>query len=268
MSDPSDSACTETGQQAGTTQEQPAQPGRDEKGRFARGNKGGPGNPFNRRVAALRQLLLERVSDDDLAAIVDRLVRLAREGDLGAARLVLAYAVGRPAPVVEPDRLDLEEMQLYQAENLTPAQSTAPLEGVSASVACTLIRASLPHMTAGRNQVIGAGLRAGHLPAPEQPPAEPASAGATSEAGSPGQQKAAKRKAATKGERKPRPAQPAAELELLSVEEIRALGRGLPTAATMLLHERAGWAEPPGQAEQPADSKPEETDRRCANPEQ
>jgi hypothetical protein len=58
------------------------------------------------------------------------------------------------------------------------------------------------------------------------------------------------------------------ELELLTVEEIRALGRGLPTAATMLLHERAERAAPPGQEGGPADSKPEETDRRCANPEQ
>src|SRR5262249_8563515 len=72
--------------------------GWDSRGRFTRGNKGGPGNPFNRRVAALRQLLLERVSDDDLAAIVDRLVQQAKEGDLAAAQLLLSDTVGKPLP--------------------------------------------------------------------------------------------------------------------------------------------------------------------------
>ena len=45
------------------------QPGRDSRGRFTKGCKPGPGNPFNRRVAALRQSLLDRVSNDDLGAI-------------------------------------------------------------------------------------------------------------------------------------------------------------------------------------------------------
>jgi hypothetical protein len=128
-------------------QQPTAQSGRDGKGRFARGNKGGPGNPFNRRVAALRQLLVERVSDDDLAAIVDRLVQKAREGDVSAARLVLSYAVGRPTSAVDPDELDIQEMSIFTREALTPQQSTAPLEGIPAGLAATIICGALPHMT-------------------------------------------------------------------------------------------------------------------------
>src|SRR6516162_8234307 len=41
-------------------------PGRDQRGRFVTGNQRGPGNPFARRVAGLRQVLLDTVTDDDL----------------------------------------------------------------------------------------------------------------------------------------------------------------------------------------------------------
>ena len=85
MSSNNGSACVETNGTASAVEGQDTtQPGRDNKGRFARGNKGGTGNPFNRRVAGLRQLLLERVSDDDLAAIVDKMIDMAKEGDLAA----------------------------------------------------------------------------------------------------------------------------------------------------------------------------------------
>lgn len=50
---------------------------RDAGGRFAKGNSGGPGNPYARRVARLRSLMLEAVSDDDLKAIVAALVQQA-----------------------------------------------------------------------------------------------------------------------------------------------------------------------------------------------
>src|SRR5438067_2077329 len=42
-----------------------AKPERDADGRFVKGNRGGPGNPFARRVAELRRELLEAVSADD-----------------------------------------------------------------------------------------------------------------------------------------------------------------------------------------------------------
>jgi len=60
-------------------------------------------------MARLRSLLLDAVSDDDLRAVVRKLVEQARGGDTAAAKLLLAYVVGRPAGVVDPDGLDLQE---------------------------------------------------------------------------------------------------------------------------------------------------------------
>src|SRR4051794_20508754 len=92
----------------------PAGNGRDSSGRFCKGNKGGPGNPFARRVAALRKALLDTVTEDDLRAVAASLVEQARAGDLAAARLLLAYTIGRPAEPVDPDTLDHQEWDLFR----------------------------------------------------------------------------------------------------------------------------------------------------------
>src|SRR5688500_14004592 len=41
----------------GSTQK-PAADGRDEQGRFTKGNRGGPGNPYNRQSALVRQRII------------------------------------------------------------------------------------------------------------------------------------------------------------------------------------------------------------------
>ena len=71
--------------------------GRDRRGRFALGNPGGPGNPYARRVAELRAALLNAVTPEDVAELARALLTQAKAGDVAAARLVLSYAVGRPA---------------------------------------------------------------------------------------------------------------------------------------------------------------------------
>src|SRR4051812_1322658 len=75
---------------------------RDSRGRFAKGNLGGPGNPFTRRVAALRSVLIEAVSDDDLRQVAGVLLEQAKAGDLAAVKLLLQYTLGKPAPAVDP----------------------------------------------------------------------------------------------------------------------------------------------------------------------
>jgi hypothetical protein len=55
------------------------------------------GDPCARRVAHLRALMIERVSDEDLARIMDKLVELAAAGSLPAIRLVLKHVFGKPA---------------------------------------------------------------------------------------------------------------------------------------------------------------------------
>src|SRR5689334_10197691 len=85
-----------------TTAETPPTGGRDGKGRFTKGNPGGPGNPFARRVAALRTALLEVVTEDDIQEAAKRLIEKARQGDLAAIRLLYAYTLGKPAATVDP----------------------------------------------------------------------------------------------------------------------------------------------------------------------
>jgi hypothetical protein len=131
--------------------------GRDAHGRFAKGNPGGPGNPFARRVAALRRALCETVTEDDVRAITCKLLQQARDGDPAAVRVLFAYAIGRPTDAVNPDTLDLQEWQMYR---LAPA-GAEELEGLARTLqpemACRLARAILPHIadTMARNFVEG-----------------------------------------------------------------------------------------------------------------
>ena len=85
---------------------------RGSNGRFAKGNPGGPGNPFARRVARQRTLIQEAVTDEDLRAIVRALVERAKGGDIAAIREVLNRVVGKAPESPNPDRLDLDEMKL------------------------------------------------------------------------------------------------------------------------------------------------------------
>jgi hypothetical protein len=60
----------------------------DTRGRFAKGNKAGKANPHHRRVAELRAKMLERVTPDDIAAVVEALVNKAKAGDTAATKLL------------------------------------------------------------------------------------------------------------------------------------------------------------------------------------
>jgi hypothetical protein len=114
-------------------QEEQANPSsRDEKGRFAKGNKGGPGNPFGRRVGQLRKAVLEAVQEEDVRDILRAMVIKAKEGDVAAAKVVLGYAVGKPTETVDPDRLEVEEWQLHQARSVKPEQAEKVLGSLPA----------------------------------------------------------------------------------------------------------------------------------------
>jgi hypothetical protein len=85
--------------------------GRDEKGRFVRGNPGGPGNPYARKVGQLRAALLRAVSAKDVQDIIRAMVERAQNGDTQAAREVLDRVLGKPLPADIEERLSaLEEI--------------------------------------------------------------------------------------------------------------------------------------------------------------
>jgi hypothetical protein len=119
--------------------------GRDANGRFAKGNPGGSGNPFARRTAALRRELVESVTEDDIRQIAQRLLQQAKQGDVASARLLLSYAIGRPAPMVDPDTLDHQEWQVLR-QQVEMQDANAYLETIPADTACHYLRLAKPVM--------------------------------------------------------------------------------------------------------------------------
>jgi hypothetical protein len=83
--------------------------GRNANGRFAKGWKGGPGNPFAREVARLRAALVRAIDADKMTRLAHRLYEQALEGNVQAAELLLRYCIGRATPAVDPDDLDNDE---------------------------------------------------------------------------------------------------------------------------------------------------------------
>jgi hypothetical protein len=68
---------------------------RDDKGRFAPGNAGGPGNPFAAKTAQLRSALMDAVTDDDIQAVAQTLIQEARSGNVQAGRELLDRTLGK-----------------------------------------------------------------------------------------------------------------------------------------------------------------------------
>jgi len=90
--------------------------GRNSNGQFAKGNPGGPGNPYARHVARLRASLIEAVGDDGLKDIVQGMVTAAKGGDVAAAKLLLSYLLGKPVESVEPDYVEIHERELHSKD--------------------------------------------------------------------------------------------------------------------------------------------------------
>src|SRR5438552_860724 len=120
-------------------QQKNGESGRDSRGRFTKGNPGGPGNPFARQTARMRQVMLDEVSEDDLRDIVRTVKQCAREGDMAAAKMVFAYCIGQPTPAVNPDSLDIQEVKLYQEQAIDPRLLHTIPERVPADTACVLM---------------------------------------------------------------------------------------------------------------------------------
>jgi hypothetical protein len=138
---------------------QAADGGRDAHGRFARGNAGGPGNPFARQVAALRSALLASVTGQDLEDVARALVRQAKEGNVAAAKLLLSYALGRPVPAVDPDTLDLHEWGLYQRLPDPSAELAAAPQRLGLPVALAYMRGALPKIAEAQAGLMRDGLK-------------------------------------------------------------------------------------------------------------
>lgn len=131
----------------------PPDGGRDAAGRFTKGNVGGPGNPYARHTAALRRALAESVTEDEIHELGRQLYQLALGGDLAAAKLLLSYAVGKPAPPADPDTLDAHEWGVFKALPVAARDARAVFGGgVQAGLACKFASILVPvrEMAQGR----------------------------------------------------------------------------------------------------------------------
>jgi hypothetical protein len=89
---------------------------RDERGRFAKGNSGGPGNPHAKRANQLRSAMYRSVKVGDMRQIVQSLVEEAKGGNVQAAREVLDRCLGKPIEADLIERLATLEQHLEQLE--------------------------------------------------------------------------------------------------------------------------------------------------------
>src|SRR5213596_2215144 len=130
-------------------------PQRDARGRFARGNAGGPGNPFGRRVAHLREVLLRSATEQNVERLANTIMEKAFAGDMAAARMLLLYWIGKPKEVAEPDRVDVEEWELAREHVVR----TDVAEEAFASMPITVGIAALPAVAMAHEQQFGDMLR-------------------------------------------------------------------------------------------------------------
>jgi hypothetical protein len=117
-------------------------------GRFAPGNKGGPGNPFGRLMGMLRCVLVRRLKPEQVEAIADALIEKAKAGDVAAAKLVLSYGVGRPTEAVNPDTLDLAEWDIYRRGPVSLDDLRGIVEGIPLDVVGPMVRTTKPYLNA------------------------------------------------------------------------------------------------------------------------
>jgi hypothetical protein len=87
-------------------------------GRFAKGNSGGPGNPFNATVQKLRAAMVQAVSPEDIGEVIGQVLTQAKDGNLAAIKLLLSYTIGQPHQTIQPDRAELDEAEIRNKTEL------------------------------------------------------------------------------------------------------------------------------------------------------
>jgi hypothetical protein len=129
----------------------PAQPqpntGHDARGRFMPGNPGGPGNPFGRKVAAFRQLLLKCVTEDDFRKVIAAVISSAAEGNAQAQKLFLTYVIGKPERTVDPDRMDIDEWNVYRDAVPMKAEAATVMQAGDPQLQLDYLRLMRPIIT-------------------------------------------------------------------------------------------------------------------------
>ena len=106
----------------------------------------------------MRKALLNHVTVEDIKAIAEKLVLLAKHGDVAAAKLLLTYTIGKPQPAVQPDNLDVEEWEhLKNTAHLVKELPKAMGPGLDLPL--NVARIARPGMSSGMAGMLGQVLR-------------------------------------------------------------------------------------------------------------
>lgn len=73
----------------------------DDRGRFKKGNPGGPGRPKKEREVVYYRILEMAVSEDDWAEICKKAAEQAKRGDAVARKWISDYLIGSPIQRME-----------------------------------------------------------------------------------------------------------------------------------------------------------------------
>jgi hypothetical protein len=138
---------TANGEHATRSPDTPPPSGRDAHGRFTKGNAGGPGNPFARQSAAIHRAFRSVVSQEKAQALALKLMDMAMEGNLAAAKLLLTYGIGRPQEAVNPDSLDIQEWALWRQAPGMSEEMPKVIKCLTAEQACLLAREIQPEVS-------------------------------------------------------------------------------------------------------------------------
>jgi hypothetical protein len=143
-----------------TTEEAGHSGGRDANGRFTKNNPGGPGNPYARYTAAMRKAFAEEASADDLRKVARAMIEKAQQGDVAAAKLVCSYTMGKPLVGTDPDHVDADEWQTWKANAVPDGETSAVLNRIATTLACHLLRETVPALSLARAERLAAALAA------------------------------------------------------------------------------------------------------------
>ncbi len=120
----------------------PTEPtGRCDDGRFGQGNRFSTGNPHSATVGKLRTALLDAITEDDMKAVILKLIDLAKSGNIAATKLLLDRCLGKPAvdqPLPPPPRprplgFDQRRRLLAITARIRAARSGTDIAGLPAA---------------------------------------------------------------------------------------------------------------------------------------
>jgi hypothetical protein len=92
------------------------------------------------------------ISEMDMIHLYRVLYDKAMHGDVSAAKLIIAYQIGKPAPCPDPDSIDRGEWDHYQQDAIEPQEMKQVLSSLPTRVGNDIARTALPIVTQARTR--------------------------------------------------------------------------------------------------------------------